>query len=128
MFKNVNDTCGFVFTLLSHFNLKSISLTSLYRHNALRLMSKASEIQSTDQCVIKIYVYRHYTVYKLMPTHTQSSINVQFSSVQFKMVSMHSGRPICAPPHLSGVSPCLCAQEGPYALHPVCRGFPQCCL
>ena len=28
---------------------------------------------------------------------------VQFSSVQFKMVSMHSGRPICTPPCLSGV-------------------------
>ena len=30
-----------------------------------------------------------------------------FSSVQSKMVSMHSGRPICAAPHLSGVSPML---------------------
>ena len=31
---------------------------------------------------------------------------VQFSSVQFKMVSMRSGRPICAPPpSLRGVSP-----------------------
>ena len=34
-------------------------------------------------------------------------IGVQFSSVQFKMVSMRSGRTICAPPHLSGVSPVL---------------------
>ena len=33
--------------------------------------------------------------------------SVQFSSVQFKMVSVHSGRPICAPPHLTGVSPML---------------------
>ena len=33
--------------------------------------------------------------------------SVQFSSVQFKMVSMRSGRPICAPPRLSGVSPML---------------------
>ena len=31
----------------------------------------------------------------------------QFSSVQFKMVSMRCGRPICAPPSLSGVSPML---------------------
>ena len=32
---------------------------------------------------------------------------LQFSSVQFKMVSMRSGRPICAPPRLTGVSPML---------------------
>ena len=30
-----------------------------------------------------------------------------FSSVQFKMVSMCSGKPICTPSHLSGVSPIL---------------------
>jgi len=29
--------------------------------------------------------------------------SVQFSSVQFKMASMRSGKPICAPPHSSGV-------------------------
>ena len=32
---------------------------------------------------------------------------VQFSPVQFKMVSMCSEKPICAPPHLSEVSPTL---------------------
>ena len=32
---------------------------------------------------------------------------VQFTSVQFKMVSMRLGRPIWAPHHLSGVSPML---------------------
>ena len=35
-------------------------------------------------------------------------VNVQLSSVQCKMVSMHSGRPICALPRLSGVSQCKC--------------------
>ena len=35
--------------------------------------------------------------------------SVQFSSVQFKMVSMRSGRPIN------------------YVLHPVSQEFPQCC-
>ena len=33
--------------------------------------------------------------------------SVQFSSVQFKMVSMRSGKAICAPIRLSGVSPTL---------------------
>ena len=32
---------------------------------------------------------------------------IQFSSVQFKMVPIRSGRPICAPPRLSEVSPML---------------------
>ena len=36
-----------------------------------------------------------------------SRSSVQFSSVQFKMVSMLSGKPICAPSRLSGVSPVL---------------------
>ena len=34
-------------------------------------------------------------------------IDCQFSSVQFKMVSMRSGRPMCAPRRLSGASPML---------------------
>ena len=33
--------------------------------------------------------------------------SVQFSSVQFKMISMRSEKPICAPPSLSGVSATL---------------------
>ena len=36
-----------------------------------------------------------------------SHLFVQFSSVQFKIVSMCSEKPICAPPHLSEVSPVL---------------------
>ena len=71
---------------------------------------------------------------------------VQFRSVQFKMASMCSGKPICAPPHLSGVSPVLtprhdaipvpqfrsvqfnsrwylCARESPYVLHPISQEF-----
>ena len=32
-------------------------------------------------------------------------MRVQFSSVQFKRVSMRSEKPICAPPHLSEMSP-----------------------
>ena len=33
--------------------------------------------------------------------------NVQFTSVQFKVVSMRSEKPICATPHLSEVFPKL---------------------
>ena len=35
------------------------------------------------------------------------SWKLALTSVQFKMVSMHSEKPICAPPHLSEVSPAL---------------------
>ena len=34
-------------------------------------------------------------------------IIIMIGSVQFKMVSVRTGRPICAPPRLSGVSPML---------------------
>ena len=47
------------------------------------------------------------TVPSRSQTHQLSKLSTQFSSVQFKMVSMRSGRPICAPPRLSGVSPKL---------------------
>ena len=35
----------------------------------------------------------------------------RYSSVQFKMISMCSGRPVCAPPRLSGVSPMLSLKQ-----------------
>ena len=42
------------------------------------------------------------------PILRQHGSSLQFTSVQFKMVSMRSGRPIiCPPPRLSGVSPML---------------------
>ena len=43
----------------------------------------------------------------LNETHWGSVILLQFSSVQFKMVSMRTEKPICAPPRLSEGSPTL---------------------
>ena len=40
-------------------------------------------------------------------TLTMGSKFYQFSSVQFKVIPMRLGKPICVPPHLSGVSPLL---------------------
>ena len=40
-------------------------------------------------------------------TSTMGSKFYQFSSVQFKVIPMRLGKPICVPPHLSGVSPLL---------------------
>ena len=39
--------------------------------------------------------------------------SAQFTSLQFKMVSMRSGRPICAPPRLSGDSPNVALETVP---------------
>ena len=38
---------------------------------------------------------------------------VQFSSVQFKRVSMRSEGPICDPPHLTEMSPNVAFKTGP---------------
>ena len=46
----------------------------------------------------------------------QFSSVIQFSSIQFKMVYMRSGRPTCAPPRLSGVSPHVAVETVPMAL------------
>ena len=46
----------------------------------------------------------------IMCTHPSS---VQLSSVQFEMISVHSGKPICAPPRLSEVSPNIAFETVP---------------
>ena len=40
---------------------------------------------------------------KRRPKSVPKSVQAHNSSVQFKMVSMHSEKPICAPPRLSDV-------------------------
>ena len=50
---------------------------------------------------------------KTQRRHKRTQDTVRFSSVQFKVVSMRQGKPICAPPRLSGISPALPLEQFP---------------
>ena len=84
---------------------------------------------------VQFKMVRIYALGKAHMRSTPSLGSVQFSSVQFKMVSVRSGKLICVPPRLSGVSSSVqfsSVQDGIYALlkahvrsTPSLRSFPN---
>ena len=67
-----------------------------------------SPIYCPFSCLLHISpVYCLFPSLLIFPFLSTSPVYCPFSSFQFKMVSMHSEKPICAPPRLSEVSPTL---------------------
>ena len=63
---------------------------------------KSTTSRSQGQCLNHLA-----TSTSLSSSRSMLALTEEFSSVQFKMVSKCSGKPICAPPHVSEVSPML---------------------